>query len=127
MGCGFFDDPTPDNVELRLDGPAGSSVQLVMAKNFLAGVNETGTTEVEVFTSDMVDVVLPFDTVVNISVERRFFFQIVPRSADTLAVSVRIDIDGRSLYNQSGNVFSANPFRWVYMFNTPTTLVIELI
>ncbi len=124
---GCFDDLRPNVLNLRIDGPAGEPVDLLLTKNFLAGINEQGVTEVTVLSSDTVRMRLPVDTAMNIAVEQRFFMQAVPVGADSLPVSLRIDIDGRGRFNQSGNLLADPPFRWVFMFNAPTTLVIELI
>lgn len=127
FGCGFFDDPTPETVSIRVDGPTGAPVQLHFARNFVAGVTEAGVTQVQVFSADTINTVLPVDTVVGIAVERRFFLQMAPRQADSLGVTVRIAVNDNSRYDQTGLVYSSDPFRWVFLFNQNTTLVIELL
>lgn len=128
MGAsGCFEDLRPRLVNIRVDGPAGAPVELHMTKNFFAGIDENGVTQVTAFTLDTVRTVLPMDTSVSVSLEQRFFMQLLPRQADSLDVSLDIDIDGRSRVDDRGLIFAADPFRFVFMFNTPTTLVIELL
>ena len=126
-GCGLFEDLRPRTVSLKIDGPAGTRVSMLMATNFVAGVNEQGVTQVQVFGSDTVTAVLPVDTVIGISAAQRFFLQLTPAAADSLGVRVRIDVDDRNRYNDSGLIFASDPFRWVFVFNQNTTLAIELL
>lgn len=126
-GCGLFDDPTPNNIFLRIDGPAGEQVQLTLARNFVAGVDELGTTRVQVFSSDQVTMTLPVDTVVDISLEQRFFVEIMPVLQEQIGVDLTIDVDDRNLFDNTGNLLETEPFRFVYVFNQTTTLTIELL
>ena len=81
----------------------------------------------KVAAQDTLDTVLPLDGNYDISLERRFFIQVLP--LDTLATvngRVIVDVDGRNLFNQQGTLPVDPPFRYVYVFNQATTRVIEL-
>jgi len=127
VGCDSFRDPTPDNVTIRVEGDAGTPVLAIYSKNFVAGVDELGVTQVQVFTADSVFQSLPIDTVVNISIERRMFVQVETVSTDTLAVGVLINVDDRTVLSQSGGIFPDIPFQWIFLFNLQLTDVVEVV
>ena len=102
--CDIFENRSPENVFLKMSGDPGASVQLMMSTEFIAGVNEVGMTEVKVFRSDKVVVALPVDTVISISRYKQFLLEATPLSADTMNVSVRIDVDTRKQLDESGAV-----------------------
>ena len=110
-----------------MSGDPGASVQLMMSTEFIAGVNEVGMTEVKVCRSDTVVVALPVDTVISISRYKQFLLEATPLSADTMNVSVRIDVDTRKQLDESGDIFRVNPWRYVYVFNQPVTRSVEII
>ena len=125
--CEIFEDRSPENLFLKMSGDPGASVQLMMSTEFIAGVNEVGMTEVKVFRSDTVVVELPVDTVISISRYNQFLLEATPLSADTMNVSVRIDVDTRKQLDESGDIFRINPWRYVYVFNQPVTRSVEII
>ena len=115
-------------VQGRVQGEAGTAVQVIRSREFVAGVSESGVTEVSVFVSDTLDVVLPLDETYDISIQRRFFIQVLPQ--DTLeAVTARVivNVDGRNLFDDRGTLPLDPPFRYVYVFNQRTTRVIDVI
>ncbi len=116
-GCEAFRDPTPRNVIFEMRGETGKQVRLIYSKQFIAAITETGVTQVQVVRSDTVVHTLPFDTVIDISVERRWFAQAEPIGMDTLDVTVVVDVDNRNLVNESGGVFPEIPWRFAYAFN----------
>ncbi|MDH5759944.1 MAG: hypothetical protein OEZ65_10175 [Gemmatimonadota bacterium] len=126
-GCGFFDDPIPDDVSILVSGTAGDSVRVVLSKDFVAGPNQSGGTDVNVFTSDTVFTVLPVDTTVNISWERRIYFDVTPLGQDSTVLSVSVAIDGRSIFDDSGSVLAIRPFRFLYLWNQYYTSTIDLL
>ena len=125
--CQIFEDLTPENVFFRMEGEAGSSVQLVLSTEFVAGVNEIGVTQVQVFRSDTVVIVLPADTIISIARYRQFFLEAAPLSSDMMNVSVLVEIDGRKQVEESGNIFRISPWRYVYVFNQPLTRSVEVV
>ncbi len=126
VGCVLFDEPTPETVTLRMTGPAGTIVTALYAQDFVAGSNELGETRVEVFGSDTVVHVLPIDdTIIDIRSSSQFFVQV--ESADTIAVSVRVDVDDRTLVNSQGGIFPDTPWRYVYQFNRFFGEIVEVI
>lgn len=125
--CEVFEDQTPEFVNFVMDGPAGESVQIIYSSAFVAGVDEVGTTRVEVFESDTVMHTLPIDTVIDIRIPRRIFIMGEVAPTDTLFVDVIIDVDGRSLFDGSGDLFPDLPWRFLYQFNTRFTDDIEVI
>ncbi|HSM03931.1 MAG TPA: hypothetical protein VK858_04890 [Longimicrobiales bacterium] len=108
-------------------GESGTVVDVVVSSQFVSGVTESGTTQVTLGLSDTLTVVLPMDSTFDIRVDRRFFAEVMPAPADTLEqVRVVATLDGRSLFNEQGDIFPESPFRFVYVFNQPTTQVIEV-
>jgi hypothetical protein len=69
---------------------------------------------------------LPVDTIVSIAIDRRFFAEIAPFDLDAAEYRVRVDVNERRLLDDSGEVLAADPFRYVYLFNSPTTRNIEV-
>ena len=129
VGCDSLlgDDPTPETIRYRVQGEAGAQVQLIISKQFVSGVTEAGITEVSLFQADTLNVTLPVDQDFDISLERRFFLQAV--AADTaMDVSARVivDVDGRPLFDDEGDLPDDPPFRFVYVFNQATTRLIEV-
>ena len=125
--CEVFEDQSPDDVSFRMSGSDGQVVMVIYSQDFVAGVDETSVTQVQVFSSDTVFHVLPIDTIINITVQRRFFVQVATEAMDTVVVDVRVDIDGRSQVNLSGGIFPGVPWRFVYEYNQALTAVIEVI
>ena len=119
--CEIFGDQAPENISFRMSGSDGQVVTVIYSQEFVAGVDEFNVTQVEVFVSDTVMHVLPIDTIINISLERRFFVLVAT------APTVRIDVDGRGLVNTSGGIFPDVPWRYVYQYNQLFTDVIEVI
>jgi hypothetical protein len=126
-GCDVFEDQSPENLGLTLTGSEGMEVQAVYSTAFIAGVNEEGVTQVQIFSSDTVMHVLPIDTVVNIARDKQLFVEVLPMPTDTLNVSVRVDIDGRDVLNNSGYIFPDVPWRYVYQFNQYVTDIVEVV
>lgn len=125
--CDAFEDLTPNQARVRVTGAAGQAATIVLSSEFIVGITEDGITEVSLFAADTLVRTLPFDTVMDIAVSRRVFLQLAPEGADQAAVRVRVDIDDRGLFNEEGDIFASNPFRYVYVFNQPTTRVIEVL
>lgn len=125
--CDAFEDKTPRQARVRITGTAGQEATVIFSSQFVAGVTETGVTQVSVFESDTLTRTLPIDTIVDIEVSRRLFFELAPAGASQAVVRVRVDIDDRGIFNEEGDIFSADPFRYIYLFNEPTTRVIEVI
>lgn len=127
LGACGFEDPTPDTLRFKMTGDAGVQVEAIYARQFVAGVTETGVTEVQVFQSDTAIHTLPVDTVMNIAVERRWFVQVTPVSADTATVGVQVDIDDRNILQETGGLFASDPWRYVYLFNQTVTRSIDVV
>lgn len=124
--CGF-DDRTPSDVFFVMSGSQGSQVQVVLATQFVAGITEEGVTEVQLLASDTLVRTLPVDTVVSVVIEQRFFVEVLPLDGDSLSVRVEVDVDDRNLYDRSGLVVKAEPFRYVYLFNHPYTEKVDVV
>ena len=125
-GCGWFDDPSPDEARVVVQGDGGVPVRIIVSEQFVAGRTQAGTTQVEVLVSDTFDVVPPFDRTFDIRDEGRFFTQVSPLEGQT-DVRVRVLLDGRERYNDSGALTDAAPFRFVFLFNQFVTSNIEVI
>ena len=127
-GCGWFEDPTPENLRFRMSGDAGARVQVVYSTQFVAAVDEQGVTRVSLFRADTLAQTLPVDTTLYIGIDRRFFVQVLPSSAATsLTVDVRVDVDDRSQVSERGAIRATDPWRYVYLFNQRTTRIIDTV
>lgn len=126
-GCGWFEDPTPENIRVRLGGAAGTPIQLVLSSQFVAAVDDRGVTQVEIFFADTLQTTLPVDTTLFIGIDRRMFVQVAPLNAAEIQVQARIDVDDRTQVNESGLVRAADPWRYAYLFNQAITRVIDIV
>lgn len=127
-GCEIFEERTAENIFFRMDGTSGGMVSVIYSKQFVAGVDELGVTRLEIFRSDTAVHALPFDTVIDIRVERQIFIQAEPlNTTDTLSVDAQVDVDDRSLYDESGQLYPTIPWRFLYRFNHRFTDVIEVV
>lgn len=125
--CSLVEDPTPENILFRMNGEAGTQVQIVVSTEFVAGVDEFQVTQVQLFSADTVMAVLPVDTVVSVAVDRRFFVEVIPVAPDTMQVHVEVDVDTRQLLDRTGLVWQEVPFRFVYLFNQQLTQNINVL
>lgn len=126
-GCGWFEDPTPENLRFRMSGDAGARVQVVYSTQFVAAVDEQGVTRVSLFWADTLAQTLPVDTTLYIGIDRRFFVQVLPSAAPSITVDVRVDVDDRSQLSERGAIRTTEPWRYVYLFNQRTTRVIDTV
>lgn len=126
-GCGWFEDPTPENLRFRMSGDAGARVQVVYSTQFVAAVDEQGVTRVSLFWADTLAQTLPVDTTLYIGIDRRFFVQVLPAAAESLTVDVRVDVDDRSQLSERGAIRTIDPWRYVYFFNQRTTRIIDTV
>jgi len=111
-----------------MSGPTGSQVTVIYSKQFVAGVNEIGQTRLEVFGADTVVHTLPIDTVIDVRLEQRLFLRASPLAAsDTLAVDARVDVDGRNIYSDQGDLFPLVPWQFFYQYNVTFTQDVEVI
>jgi hypothetical protein len=121
-GCGIFgDDPTPEFVTMRVTGEAPGPVSLVLSTFFNTGVDELGINRVSLGFADTLSVALPWDTVVDVRVQQRFFAEITAPEADTANARLAVDVDGRSVFDETRLVSAADPFRFLYLFNAQQT------
>ena len=119
-GC-FGDDRVPEFINMEVSGEAGSPVTLVLSTFFNTGTDELGVNQVSLGLSDTLDVVLPWDTVVDIRVQRRFFAELSLMEVDTTNARLVVDVDGRSLFDDTRSVTPDDPFRFLYLFNVQVT------
>jgi hypothetical protein len=125
--CEVFEDPTPETVSFRMDGPVGATVTVLYSKQFVAGVTESGVTQVEIFRADTVVHTLPIDTIIDVRLERRIYIQAEIVPTDTVDVDVRVDVNDRNLFDRSGKLYPALPWQFLYQYNTRFTENIEVI
>jgi len=125
--CEVFEDQSPENVNFRLSGSPGAQVQAIYSTRFVAGVTEENVTEVRIFEADTVFQTLPIDTTVSVLENLQFFVEILPAPTDTLAVVVKVEIDGREVLENDGFIFPLSPWRYVYQFNQLLTAAVEVI
>lgn len=122
-GCDALlgEDKRPRFITYRVTGEVGQPVRIVLSTLFSAGNDEAGVTRVQLGFSDTLDVSLPWDTVVDVRVDRRFFAELSVAEPDTALTRIVADVDGRSLLNESRDVAYDDPFRLIYLFNQATT------
>jgi len=127
-GCELFEDQVPEDIFFRMSGPTGSQVMVIYSKQFVAGVNELGQTRIEVFGADTVFHTLPIDTIVDVRLERRLFLQATPvLESDTISVNARVDVDGRNIFSERGDLFPTVPWQFFYQYNVTFTQDVEVI
>ena len=127
-GCGFFEDEGPEDIFFRMTGPAGSQVTVIYSKQFVAGVNEIGETRVEVFGADTVVHTLPIDTIIDVTLEQRLFMMATPvMPTDTIEVEARVDVDGRNIFLDQGDLLPLVPWQFLYQYNVTFTADLEVI
>ena len=130
--CEVFQDLTPKFITVRMSGPVGQTVSIVYSKEFIAGVDEMDVTRVAIYRADTVLHTLPFDTIIDVRIERRLFLQAEVSAVDAVNVDVAIaaiselGADGRTLYDRAGDLFPDIPWRFLYQFNHSFTDVIEV-
>lgn len=125
-GCGWFDDPTPQEARVSLDGVAGELVEMIISKQFITGISSEQITQVELFDADTLVRPIPFDTLISIKEEQRFFIRTI--DADTLSSQVRMQvfIDGSSRYDQQ-LIVTVEQMLFLFAFNQPITAFVELL
>lgn len=125
--CEVFVEPTPEEVAFRLSGSEGSRAEVIYARDFVSGYNEAGDTRVMVLQPDTVIHVLPIDTTMSIAGSGQWFVRVRPLDGDTLAVSVSVEVDGRSVYASTGGIYPESPWAFVYLFNKLAAQVDEVV
>lgn len=121
-GCALLgDDPTPEFVSMSVSGEAAEPVSLVLSTFFNTGVDELGVNRVSLGFADTLAVTLPFDTVVDVRVQQRFFVEIAATEADTANARMTVEVDGRSVFDDTRQVSADDPFRFLYLFNVRQT------
>ncbi len=117
IACDILEEKWPRQVSFDMRGETGLQAKVIYATNFVAGVNDQGVTQVQVFSSDTVVHALPVDTAMSIAGDHRWLVQVEALAGDTLDVSVDVEVDGRNLLSESGGIFPDTPWRFVYVFN----------
>lgn len=115
--CDILEEKWPKQVSFEMRGGDGLQAKVIYATNFVAGVDDRGVTQVQVFSSDTVFHALPIDTAMSIAGDHRWLVQVEALAGDTLDVSVDVEVDGRNLLSESGGIFPDAPWRFVYVFN----------
>ncbi|MGH7501618.1 MAG: hypothetical protein ACREL7_07650 [Longimicrobiales bacterium] len=125
-GCDWFDDPSPEEARVVIDGDAGTTITLIASSKFVAGVNELGVTRVEILESDTILTSLPFDRTFDIRGDYRFFVQASRLDADVGSLRMQVFVDEDREFDEAGSLLADAPFRFVYQFNQFLTDVIEV-
>ena len=116
-GCSEFDDPTPEEARVVIDGDAGKTIRLIISTKFVAGTNEFQQTRVEIFVADTVAVSLPYSRTYRIDRDQRFFVESARLETDLANVNMQVYIDGRKVWVDGSSLVAGRPLRFVYMFN----------
>ncbi len=126
-GCSWFEDPSPDNARVVVQGRAGGMVRLTTSSKFVSGVNELGVTRVVVFESDSLVRAVPFDAEFRIRGDNRFFAEARWIGQDVDSIRVRVYLDDRVVFDESGPLINGSPYRFVWTLNQAVTQLIEVI
>ena len=124
--CGILEEKWPKVVSFEMRDRVATRAKVIYARNFTAGVDDRGVTQVRVFSSDTVLHTLPVDTAMSIAREQRWLVQVETLAGDTLDVRVVVDVDGRELLSESGGIFPDDPWRFVYVFNQRVTRQVDV-
>jgi len=125
--CEVFEDQTPEFIHFRMSGTVGETVTVIYSKQFVAGVNESGVTRIQVFGADTVLHTLPIDTIIDVRLEQRIFLQARGSESDTVYVDVKVDVNDRGLYDRDGGLFPGIPWYFLYQFNQRFTDDVEIV
>ena len=126
-GCGWFDDPRPDEALVTIQGTPGAEVRLIVSKEFIAGVGQNGVTRVEIFKSDTLIATVPFQLTTSIRDYRQFFSQVSRLESDVDSVTVQVFLDERRQFDESGPLLENAPYRFVYVFNNRLTDNLDVV
>ena len=125
-GCSWFEDPTPEWITVQVGG--SGTVQVVTSQTFVAARSaEAGATRVEMFTSEAQTVALPWGADFGIRERPRFFIQVTGADgAPPVDFSFEVFVDGEPAWSTTRSIES-QPLRYLYLFNQPPILNIEVI
>ncbi len=125
-GCGWFDDPSPDDARLFLEGETGTPVRVITSVSFVAGITDQRTTRVEILSADTAVVDLPFQRTYTIRDHQRFFVEAARLDADLQDFHMQVMIDDEDFFDDAGPLVDGEPYRFVYLFNQRVTRVIDV-
>ncbi|MEX2285059.1 MAG: hypothetical protein WEE89_21415 [Gemmatimonadota bacterium] len=126
-GCGWFEDPRPNDARLVVEGDAGKQVRLITSTRFVSAVNELGQTRVILIEADTAFVTLPIDQTYTIGGDERFFAETSRLDADLETVRMQVFLDRNKRFDEDGPLLTGQPYRFVYTFNQPVTREIVVI
>lgn len=116
VSCGWFEDPTPDEIRVRLEGDV-SELRLVTSTRFVASTGGTGRVRVQMFDADTTLISLPFDRTWDISGDQRFVLLGTPADSAAVSVRLRINVDGAPEFDGRIQALTTEPIQFVYLFN----------
>ena len=126
VGCDWFDDPSPDEIRIRLDGDA-ETITLITSTEFVAARDEAGRMRVQVFGSDTTQISLPFDRTWNIREDQRFFMVGIPADSAGVPMRLRVHLDGDESVDNNVLARINTPVRFMYIFNQQILQEFELL
>jgi hypothetical protein len=125
-GCDWFDDPSPQEARVVIDGDPGTTIVVIASSKFVAGVNDIGVTRVEIIESDTIVTSPPLDRTFSIRGDYRFFVQAARLDADVNSLRMQVFVDDDREFDESGPLLADGPFRFVFQFNQFLTDVIDV-
>lgn len=127
-GCDWFENPTPDDAKVSIEGEAGKQVRLIVSTKFVATVNQDGQTRVVVFEADTTLITLPYEATYHIEEDQRFFAETARLDTDLQTVRMQVFVDSRKRFDEGGPLLEGGrPYRFVYMFNQAITRDVVVI
>lgn len=124
--CGWFEDPTPDEIRVRMEGDV-SELRLVTSTRFVASTSGTGRVRVQMFEADTTTISLPFDQTWDIRGDQRFVLLGTPSDSAAVSVRLRVNVDGDSEFDGRIQTLANEPIQFVYLFNQQILQEFELL
>ena len=117
-GCGWFDDPTPKEARLVIDGEPGDTAFILQSTKFLAAQTDQGRVRIELLESDTIKVPLPYTETVSIVGDLQYFVLVTPPDSTGTPppIQMQVYIDDQLAFNAAGEL-GVNPFQFVFLFN----------
>ena|SRR5687768_13475877 len=125
--CDWFENPSPEQARLQIQGDTGKVVRLIVSTEFVAAVNEQNQTRVVLFRADTLFTKLPFERVYNIESDQRFFAEMARLDTDVENIHMLIYVDRSKKFEEGGLLIPDRPYRFVYTFNQTFTREISVL
>lgn len=118
MGCGIINpDDGAQDARVEISGDDSGALDLITSADFTIFVDPGSSAQsVDLNRSDTSSLgTLPFDQTYDISVNDRFFVQLInPDTLTQVNVGMKVTVDGKTLYNSSGDIGGTTILEFLY-------------